>query len=125
MPVDFLREWPYFFADLFPLSHSSKGRQVHRGACQKVVVFGTFIMSRTLHFIATTAALIATLITADAWRAARRNSAQLTATLDSQKILLEQAAAVRAGRPVLATNARTGQGISAVADAIGHAVLFR
>src|ERR1700738_5680164 len=28
--------------------------------------------------------------------------------------LLEQAAAVRAGRPVLATNARTGQGISAV-----------
>jgi hypothetical protein len=93
MPVDFLREWPYFFADLFPLSHSSKGRQVHRGACQKVVVFGTFIMSRTLHFIATTAALIATLITADAWRAARRNSAQLTATLDSQKILLEQAAA--------------------------------
>jgi urease accessory protein len=39
--------------------------------------------------------------------------------------LLEQAAAVRAGRPVLATNARTGQGISAVADAIGHAVLFR
>ena len=49
-------------------------------------------MSRTLHIIATAAVLIAALITADAWRAARRNSAQLTATLQSQKILIEQAA---------------------------------
>jgi hypothetical protein len=65
---------------------------VTRGACQKVVVFGTFIMSRTLHIIAVTATVLAALFIADAWRAARRNSAQLTATLDSQKILIEQAA---------------------------------
>ncbi len=50
-------------------------------------------MSRTFHIIATTAALIAALFIADAWRTAHRNSAQLTATLDSQKILIEQAAA--------------------------------
>jgi hypothetical protein len=57
------------------------------------MVFGTFFMSRTLHIIAATATLIVALITADAWRAARRNSAQLTATLQSQKTLIEQAAA--------------------------------
>jgi hypothetical protein len=57
------------------------------------VVFGTFTMSRTLHIIATAAALIGALIAADAWRATRRNSAQLTATLQSQKTLIEQAAA--------------------------------
>lgn len=39
--------------------------------------------------------------------------------------MLEEARAVRAPRPLLATNARTGEGVSAVADAIGHAVLFR
>jgi urease accessory protein len=39
-------------------------------------------------------------------------------------LMLEQARAVRAGRPLLATNARSGEGIGAVADAIGHAVLF-
>src|SRR3984893_15972840 len=38
--------------------------------------------------------------------------------------MLGEAKAVREGRPVLATNARTGEGIAAVADAIGRAVLF-
>src|SRR6266700_6139879 len=38
--------------------------------------------------------------------------------------MLEDARAVRAGRPVVVTNARTGEGIDAVADAIGRAVLF-
>ncbi len=38
--------------------------------------------------------------------------------------MLEEARAVRAGRPVVVTNARTGEGIDAVADAIGRAVLF-
>ena len=33
--------------------------------------------------------------------------------------------AVREGRPILATNARTGDGIAAVADAMNQAVLFR
>jgi hypothetical protein len=49
-------------------------------------------MSRTLHIIAASAAVIAALFTTDAWRSARRNSAQLAATLDSQKTLIEQAA---------------------------------
>lgn len=38
--------------------------------------------------------------------------------------MLDEARAVRAGKPLLATNARTGDGVAAVADAIGHAVLF-
>lgn len=38
--------------------------------------------------------------------------------------LLSEAAAVRAGRPVLATNARTGDGVAELADSICHAVLF-
>jgi urease accessory protein len=38
--------------------------------------------------------------------------------------MLTEARAVRAGKPVLVTNARTGDGVAAVADAIGHAVLF-
>jgi len=39
--------------------------------------------------------------------------------------MLAQARAVRDGRPILSTNARTGEGIAAVADAICHGVLFR
>src|SRR5947209_16815023 len=38
--------------------------------------------------------------------------------------MLGQAAAVRSGRPVLATNARSGEGVDVVADTIGRAVLF-
>jgi urease accessory protein len=38
--------------------------------------------------------------------------------------MLGEARAVRAGKPVVVTNARTGEGIDAVADAIGRAVLF-
>ena len=38
--------------------------------------------------------------------------------------MLDQAVRVRAGRPVIATNARSGVGIKAVADAISAAVLF-
>ncbi len=54
--------------------------------------FPGFTMSRTLHIVVTAAALIAILFIADAWRSARRDSAQLTATLVSQKALIEQAA---------------------------------
>ena len=39
--------------------------------------------------------------------------------------MLNEARGVREGRPVLATNARTGEGIAALADAIDQAVLFR
>lgn len=39
--------------------------------------------------------------------------------------MLAEAKAVREGRPILATNARTGEGVAAVADAINQAVLFR
>jgi urease accessory protein len=39
--------------------------------------------------------------------------------------MLAEAKAVRDGRPILATNARTGEGVAAVADAINQAVLFR
>src|SRR5258707_8964674 len=39
--------------------------------------------------------------------------------------MLEDAGRVRAGRPVIATNARSGAGIEAVADATLAAVLFR
>jgi len=39
--------------------------------------------------------------------------------------MLNEAHGVRDGRPVLATNARTGEGIAALADAIDRAVLFR
>jgi urease accessory protein len=39
--------------------------------------------------------------------------------------MLDQAARVRGGRPVIATNARSGIGIEAVTDAISAAVLFR
>lgn len=38
--------------------------------------------------------------------------------------MLQEAASVRAGRPVIATNARRGDGVDAVADAIVRAVLF-
>jgi urease accessory protein len=39
--------------------------------------------------------------------------------------MLEEACAVRQGRPVLATNARTGDGVTELAEAIERAVLFR
>ena len=39
--------------------------------------------------------------------------------------MLAEASAVREGRPILATNARTGDGVAAVADAMNQAVLFR
>lgn len=39
--------------------------------------------------------------------------------------MLAEAARVRGGRPVIATNARSGLGIEAVADAISSAVLFQ
>jgi urease accessory protein len=39
--------------------------------------------------------------------------------------MLAEARTVRDGRPILATNARTGDGIAAVADAMSQAVLFR
>src|SRR5271170_6612332 len=39
--------------------------------------------------------------------------------------MLAEASAVRDGRPILATNARTGDGVAAVADAMNQAVLFR
>jgi urease accessory protein len=38
--------------------------------------------------------------------------------------MLNEAHAVREGRPILATNARTGAGVDAVADAMSQAVLF-
>ena len=38
--------------------------------------------------------------------------------------MLDEARTVRAGKPVAVTNARTGEGIGAVADAIRRAVLF-
>ncbi len=38
--------------------------------------------------------------------------------------MLAEADSVRGGRPILATNLRRGEGVDAVADAIGHAVLF-
>src|SRR5258705_12259567 len=50
-------------------------------------------MSRTLHVIATFAALISALFIADAWRTARKNATQLTATLATQNALIQQAAA--------------------------------
>jgi small-conductance mechanosensitive channel len=50
-------------------------------------------MSRTLHIVATFAALVAALFIADSWRTAHRNSAQLTTTLAAQNALIEQAAA--------------------------------
>ncbi len=40
-------------------------------------------------------------------------------------LMLAEAEASRGGRPVIATNARCGTGIEAVADAIARAVLFR
>jgi urease accessory protein len=39
--------------------------------------------------------------------------------------MLGEARTVREGRPLLATNARTGAGVEAVADAMSQAVLFR
>ena len=38
--------------------------------------------------------------------------------------MLTEARAVRTGKPVVVTNARTGDGVAAVADAIARAVLF-
>ena len=55
-------------------------------------------MSRTLHIVLTAATLVATLFIADAWRTSRRDSAQLAATLASQKALIEQAATREAQR---------------------------
>lgn len=46
----------------------------------------------TLHRILFTAALLAVALLADAWRTARHDSAQLAATLVSQKVALQQAA---------------------------------
>lgn len=40
-------------------------------------------------------------------------------------LMLEEADRVRAGRPVLTTNARSGDGVDSVADVISRAVLFR
>ena len=40
-------------------------------------------------------------------------------------LMLAEAGAVRGGRPTIATEARTGVGISAVADAICHSVIFK
>jgi urease accessory protein len=39
--------------------------------------------------------------------------------------MMAEARAVRDGRPILATNARNGGGVAAVADAMSQAVLFR
>jgi urease accessory protein len=39
--------------------------------------------------------------------------------------MLAEARTVREGRPIFATNARTGDGVAAVADAMSQAVLFR
>jgi urease accessory protein len=39
--------------------------------------------------------------------------------------MVAEARTVREGRPILATNARTGAGVDAVADAMSQAVLFR
>lgn len=39
--------------------------------------------------------------------------------------MLKEARSVRQGRALVATNARQGEGVEAVADAIAHAVLFR
>jgi urease accessory protein len=39
--------------------------------------------------------------------------------------MLAEAQTVRGGRPILATNCRSGDGVDRVADAICHAVLFR
>ena len=39
--------------------------------------------------------------------------------------MLAEARAVRDGRPILPTNARSGVGVDAVADAMSQAVLFR
>ncbi|WP_159712514.1 urease accessory protein UreG [Geminicoccus flavidas] len=39
--------------------------------------------------------------------------------------MLEEAKAVRAGRPIVCTNCRKGDGVDQVADAICHAVLFQ
>ena len=39
--------------------------------------------------------------------------------------MLKEALTVRDGRPILATNARTGAGVDAVADVMTQAVLFR
>jgi urease accessory protein len=39
--------------------------------------------------------------------------------------MVAEALTVREGRPILATNARTGAGVDAVADAMSQAVLFR
>jgi len=39
--------------------------------------------------------------------------------------MLAEARAVREGRPIVATNARSGTGVEAVADAMSQAVLFR
>jgi chromosome segregation ATPase len=49
-------------------------------------------MKLTLHSVVLIAAAIALALLADAWRSARHDSAQLTATLASQKSAMEQAA---------------------------------
>lgn len=49
-------------------------------------------MKLNLHTVVLIAAAITLALLADAWRSARHDSAQLTATLDSQKTAIEQAA---------------------------------
>ena len=50
-------------------------------------------MSRTLHIVIAATTLLAALLMGDAWRIARRNSAQLAATLATQNAQIEQASA--------------------------------
>src|SRR5579872_6440396 len=50
-------------------------------------------MSRTLHIAIAATTLIAAVLIADAWRIARKNSAQLAATLVTQNAMIEQASA--------------------------------
>jgi hypothetical protein len=50
-------------------------------------------MTRTLHMIVTVVALIVAALLADAWLSARRTSAQLSATLATQNIAIQQASA--------------------------------
>ena len=67
-------------------------------------------MSRTLHIIIAAAAVVATLLIADAWRSARSSSAQLTATLATQKSIIEQASAREQQR-----NAELAEALSSIA----------
>lgn len=50
------------------------------------------MLNTTIHRILLAAALVAVALLVDAWRTARHDSVQLTATLSSQKVAIEQAA---------------------------------